>query len=63
LLVRNELRTLRGSQNGKKTTAGGTAVFEFTDRDNGTFSYTPIDALPIVKLFSIHRVLNANNPN
>jgi hypothetical protein len=45
--------------------AGGTAVFEFTDADNGTFSYvpsefsvtnwghSPIVALPIEKLFAI----------
>lgn len=44
---------------------GGSAVFEFADRDNGTFSYTPsefsvtawghgaIDALPLLKLFGI----------
>lgn len=44
---------------------GGTAVFEFSDRDNGSFSYTPsefsatawghtaIDDLPIVKLFGV----------
>jgi len=44
---------------------GGTAVFEFDDRDNGTFSYIPseftsstwghtaIEALPIVKLFGV----------
>jgi len=45
---------------------GGTAVIEFSDRSNATFSYTPsefsttqwghvagIDALPLVKLFGI----------
>ena len=44
---------------------GGTGVFEFSDRDKATFSYTPsgftatawghegIDALPLVKLFGI----------
>lgn len=45
---------------------GGVAVFEFSDQDNGTFSYTPsefssstwghlspIDSLPLVKLFAI----------
>lgn len=44
---------------------GGTGVFEFTDRDNGTFRYTPsaftgenwghtpIEAMPLVKLFGI----------
>ena len=45
---------------------GGTAFFDFTDADNGTYSYTPsdfststwghvkpIDSLPLVKLFSI----------
>jgi hypothetical protein len=44
---------------------GGTVVFEFSSRDRGTFSYTPsqfsidtwghspIDSLPIVKLFGI----------
>lgn len=44
---------------------GGSAVFEFSDQDNGTFSYTPsgfsgsqwghgaIEALPLVKLFGI----------
>ena len=44
---------------------GGTAVFEFSDRDNAIFSYTPsaftaetwghtaIEALPMVKLFGI----------
>lgn len=45
---------------------GGTAVFEFSDRDNGTFSYTPstfsqsewghmdaIDSLPLIKLFGV----------
>ncbi len=44
---------------------GGSAVFEFSDRQNGTFTYTPsefsstnwghtaIDALPLVKLFGI----------
>mgnify|MGYP000435192424 FL=1 len=43
----------------------GTAVFEFTDADNATFSYTPsefsintwghtvIESLPLVKLFGI----------
>jgi hypothetical protein len=44
---------------------GGTAVFNFTDRDNATFSYTPsafteaewghtpITDLPLTKLFGI----------
>ena len=45
---------------------GGTALFNFSDPDNGTFSYTPsgfststwghttpIDSLPLVKLFAI----------
>jgi hypothetical protein len=45
---------------------GGTAVFEFSDRDNATFSYTPsefsasewghmtpIESLPLIKLFGI----------
>lgn len=45
--------------------SGGSAVFEFADRDNATFSYAPsdfstaawghgpIDALPLIKLFGI----------
>ena len=45
--------------------SGGSAVFEFADRDNGTFSYAPsvfstaawghgaIEALPLIKLFGI----------
>jgi len=53
---------------------GGTARFDFTDPDNGTFSYTPseftsltwghlspIDSLPLVKLFAIP-VSNSNSP-
>ena len=45
--------------------AGGVGRFEFSDKDNGVFSYTPseftmsawghspIDSLPLVKLFGI----------
>ena len=52
---------------------GGTAVFEFSDKDNAIFSYTPsafstnnwghsvaLEALPLVKLFAIP-VSNSNN--
>ena len=52
---------------------GGTAYFEFTDKDNGIFSYTPstfsastwghvtaIEELPVVKLFAIP-VSNTNS--
>jgi hypothetical protein len=47
--------------------AGGVGRFEFSDKDNGRFDYTPsgfsaaqwghtpIDALPLEKLFSIQR--------
>ena len=51
---------------------GGTAYFEFSDKDNGSFSYTPsefststwghtaIESLPLVKLFAVP-VSNAGN--
>jgi beta-glucanase (GH16 family) len=53
---------------------GGSAVFEFSDRDNGTFSYTPsefsstnwghtpIDVLPLVKLFGISALESYSAP-